>query len=157
MTFSRKQNPNKRNAGFTLLEMLIVLVILSALLSTAYFRYTPAQSKVSNFEFGNNLRAELGKGRSFAQLKGKPIEAIFDLENRMISILSQQLTIPENIYLTIFTGRENVRSSRKAILRFLPDGSSIGAKIEIQQSGNPNVELNVHWLTGAITARSVQG
>jgi len=146
-------NPNSSSqGGFTLLEMLIVLVILSITLSFASVRYVGRTEQVSPTQFIDELAALLSAERNRALSVGEMSDVVFDLENRNISGGSFQKTIPEYLSIKLTIGRELLVEEKKGLVRFFPDGSSVGAEIKAFYPNSSLAALaKVNWLTGIIS------
>lgn len=138
--------------GFTLLEMLIVMAILSLTLSFASVRYVGRTDQTSPTQFIDELASLLSAERNRALSFGEMSDVVFDLENRSISSGSFQKNIPEYLTLKLTLGRELLLEEKKGLLRFFPDGSSVGAEVKVFYPNLPGVaQAKVNWLTGIIS------
>ncbi len=138
--------------GFTLLEMLIVLVILSMTFSVASARFVNRPDHVSPAQFIEGLATSLAAERNLALSIGEIKDVIINLENRKIAGATFTIPIPDQLNVKLTIGRELLTEDKKGIVRFFPDGSSVGAEIKASVPGSTLSSLaKVNWLTGIIT------
>ena len=57
--------------------------------------------------------------------------------------------LPKNLEITLFTATTEVSGSRQGAIRFFPDGSSTGGRLELSGKGGKR-GIAVDWLTGRI-------
>jgi len=142
---------HKSDSGFSMLEMLVVMLILSMTVSIAYFRFDTSKPEQTPFEYLQHLSTDLSAERAFALNSGVTIDVIFDLSSRFIKGTQFQHEIPDHLKLIITTGKEAILAERTAHLRFMPDGSSIGAEIRaIAKDDHPPATIKINWLTGTL-------
>jgi general secretion pathway protein H len=142
------QTPGPR--GFTLLELLAVLVLLSAVLATA----VPALMKTGGIELrasARTLAAGLRRARSQAIQHSSREALSLDVERRefALSFEKRSRKLPGNINYTLYTARSTLESSERGAIRFFPDGGSTGGRITLS-SGQRVIRVDVDWLSGRI-------
>jgi len=147
-TFSSEQ-------GFSVLEMIIVLLIVSLTASVAYSRFGTFDQKFSPTDYLEKLTVNLSAERARALHTGKNMDISFDLSARTITGSGFRQEIPSYLTLTITIGQNAIRAGQIAVLQFRPDGSSSGAEISAFGKNNANgAQTSVDWLTGSIRMNS---
>ena len=64
--------------------------------------------------------------------------------------------IDDSIKMSVFTARDEIVSGDLASIRFMPNGSSTGGAITLENARG-SVQLRINWLTGAVTQDLRQG
>jgi len=142
------QTPGSR--GFTLLELLAVLVLMSAVVATA----VPALVRTGGIELqasARTLAAGLRRARSQAIQHSSREALSLDVERREFALSFEKRTrkLPGNISYTLYTARSAVESAERGAIRFFPDGGSTGGRITLS-SGQRVIRVDVDWLSGRI-------
>jgi len=145
-----KGNKIFETSGFTLLEMMIVLAILALSTALITVQFSSSSRKQTTRELSYILQAALERERLYAITQGRVNDVTFNLSknSKTISGSLVQYSIPDYIRIDIKTGRELVRVSNVAVIRFFPDGSSVGGEIQITDDKNVSAIVQVNWLTG---------
>lgn len=144
----------KRNAGFTLAEMLVVMAILalSMAVSVPYAR----RSSNSQQLIAESLRlaAALKQARNLAMTSGADQDVVLDLEQKTFATPRGMAAQPldDSIKLTALSAR-SLSADRKAAYRFYADGSSTGGQIILESAGLRRT-VAISWLTGAVSIGS---
>jgi general secretion pathway protein H len=68
----------------------------------------------------------------------------------------KEVSLPEEVDLTLTTARSEMSSENVGGIRFFPDGGSTGGHIEMYVNGR-EYRINVAWLTGEATLQKVEG
>lgn len=134
-------------AGLTLLEMLVVVSIL-ALLAVALPPLGGGPPSAA--ETGRIVLHELRAARAEAIASARPVDVAIDLDRRRLATGAQAITLPETATLRVTSGRELRDENDRAVIRFMPDGSSSGGQIHVSVDG-ASTAIHVHWLTGSIS------
>lgn len=148
-------------AGFTLLELLVVLAIaglLVALVPPVVSAVVPgAKLKVAARELAVTLR----DARNQAVNRNTIIDMTFELEPARYEIVSSTPHLfPSGIRIAILDNNAmtsapssaslDIRPGEKYRLRFYPDGSSSGATVRVA-GRDTNYVVDVGWLMGRVT------
>ncbi|MER8805101.1 GspH/FimT family pseudopilin [Mesorhizobium sp. M0998] len=142
-------------AGFTLVEMLVVLAIMAVIAAIA------APGIARNYRTKNletltsEITTRLRLSRTSAIATARPKQIVIDPRAGAIRFDDRDtLVLPEDVEMTVTTGLETVAADRQATLTFLPDGSASGLDIDLQRKGQ-TVRIEVNWLTGLATRRTL--
>ena len=123
-----------RASGFTLLEMLVVMLLLGLLTAVAAPRFA-ARTEPSLREVGRAVVAELRARRTVAMRSGRPVPAA-------------AASIPLPAGFALLAGEED-DAGAAAGLFFLPDGRSTGGRMVLAR-GTDRALVTVDWLTGEV-------
>jgi general secretion pathway protein H len=136
--------------GFTLLEVLIVVVVLSLAASVVGFALPDVQTRVRLSETGAKVESLLLAARAEARRASAIRWVVFDLDARRYHVdgSDQWNDLPLGLELSVTSARE-LGSPRQPVIAFLPDGTSSGGVITLRGSGGV-VTRRVEWLTGAV-------
>ena len=148
---------NTNTAGFSLLEMMVVLVVIGLSTALMTVQFDLKARKLSPNEFSRIVKANLVRERLHAISQGVVNNIVFDLRRNQKSI-SGHLTnekIPDHISVDLLTGRELVKVSNVASIQYLPDGSSLGAEILIKSNNQISSVIKVNWLTGLASIKKL--
>ncbi len=138
-------------AGFTLIEMVVVLAILGVMLLLIAGRGPPVSHGLTARAAAGELAASLREARSRAILENRPVSLIVDLAKRHYRIGDRPpAELPPDLAVALFTVRSETRNATEAGIRFEPDGSSTGGRIELGD-GSGRLQIGVDWLTGGVS------
>jgi len=137
-----------RNSGFTLIEMLAVMLIV-ALIASLVATITPgtgrAQLKALTLEIAALLRRE----RLAAILTGRDRHVSLDGERRvLVGEAGEAIAVPRDVVVNVL-GADELWNGRLAVVRFHPDGASSGAVLRLSREG-AEYEVRVNWYTGGV-------
>jgi general secretion pathway protein H len=137
--------------GFTLLEMLAVLLLIALAAGAISVSVSKGLSSARVRAASAELAAALRATRAQAIVKGE--DQTFDLDIRTASYRAaggHEVKLPRGMRLSITSAREDQPDGHTGRIRFFPDGSSTGGHIVLQR-GARRWQVNVAWLTGAVS------
>ena len=138
--------------GFTLLELLVVLVIgavMYALILGVPFRGASVADLKSA---ARSLASGLRQAQSMAMVSRRDAVLTVDMEARAYVLAgeTEPKSLPKDIELKLFTAQSEVVSDSRGGIRFYPDGSSTGGRITVK-AGERQYLVDVDWLTGRVS------
>jgi general secretion pathway protein H len=140
-----------REAGFTLIEVAAVLVIV-ALVASLAITMTRGTGRAGLHAVALETAALLRRERLGAVLTGRARDVSLDAERRaLIGAGGEAVALPSDVMLDVL-GVDAVWGGRVAIARFHPDGSSTGAVLKLSRE-NTEYEVRVNWYTGGVAIR----
>lgn len=156
MTGRLRQSIDPRQAGFTLLEMLVVLALLAL---AAYLALPTARGGTDRLALRStalHVAALARATRLKAMADGRDALLVVNLDERTISRrgAGRPIAIPQRTEIAVETARSEV-ADPEARIRFLPDGRATGGTITLAADGQRLV-VAVDWLTGAVTVREAE-
>lgn len=144
---------SSRAQGFTLLELLVVLVIASlavSLVGPAFQRILPGLTLEAE---SRKLVAMLRHARSQAILSGVPVAISQDLESGglRLSYREQPYVLPERFSLTLAAGPGAGEAAVGAVqILFYPRGDSSGGSLSLALEQGRSEDIGVDWLSGRV-------
>ena len=141
----------KRESGFTLLEIIVVLaigaIIYALILSAPLGKASAADLKAAARTVASGLR----QAQSTAMATRKDAVLTIDVESRefVTSLETTPRKLPDNVELKLYAAQSEVTSERRGSIRFYPDGSSTGGRVTLG-TGERKFEVDIDWLTGRI-------
>lgn len=136
--------------GFTLLEMLAVLVMLALVAALLSIPMRHTFKRMGEARTVNAVTSILRRAHLRALSSGTVQTVKFDFEHRRFTLNGgHSHHWPEEMKLTLTTARE----AGNAYL-FFPDGASSGGHLELD--GSAHWQVNIAWLTGAVQMRRMR-
>jgi general secretion pathway protein H len=143
----------RRAAGFTLFELLIVLVILGLTLAVAVPLFARALPGLELKSSARTVAATMREARSLAIADNREIAVAIDLDTRTIDLAGlRSEALGDGIDLRLFTAAEELIDRGAGRIRFYPDGTSTGGRIRLLAAGRI-YDIDVDWITGAVSIR----
>lgn len=136
-----------RTAGYSLIELTVVLALLALSAALAF----AAISSRGERRLGAEAEAAMSLLRAAqlsAMTNGRSEAVVIDLERRSISTGDETHAFGGALGLEV-TGAEAELDGKRQTVRFYPDGSSSGARIELSSRATTTA-LRVDWLTGLV-------
>ena len=141
-----------RNAGFTLLELLIAVTI--AMTSLVVVVQLSPSSKNSRRELEQTAieLASVMRGAQLAAAKSQSVSNFsFDLSKHQYWVKPARIhTLDPSTLIVVKSARFGTTESALRQIRFMPNGQNSGATIQLKKDNN-TAEIAADWLTGAIT------
>lgn len=145
------RNFSRKNAGFTLLELIVVLGIVALGYAAVAVNFSSGNDAMALKAAARDLASGLRFVRSQAMLSHETATLDFNLSENSYTLTGQNKSynIQEDIDVTVSTAKDELHDG-VAQLRFFPDGSSIGGRITLEKKSHLQ-EININWLTGHVT------
>ena len=139
------------NAGFSLVELLVVLVIAVTVISVTTVAYNKLSTNAYLKNSARHVAASLRYARNYAVAKGVDAEMRIDLSNRTYRYTgnSGSFAFRPGIDLEVYSAEFPNQKPGVAAIFFAPDGSSSGGRVSLS-SRNRTYVVHVDWLTGRV-------
>ena len=152
----RSCRPLRREAGFTLIEVLVVVAImgfaLTMIVTRGPVRSQALEMKAAVSEVAQGLR--LARSRAIAT--NTPVQFAVDVPLRSFRIDRGTPTVlPRSLSIAMTAVSEETLGARLAAIRFNGDGSATGGRIELTD-GQRRSQVGVDWLTGRVSVLQVR-
>lgn len=136
------------NSGFTLVELLVVLVIASLILGLVGTSISRSISGAEMRTASRKMAASIRYTRTRAILDKEEKVFLVDAENHLYKAPEKkEVELPEGMKVALTTARSELTSESVGGIRFYPDGGSTGGFVELEANGRIR-RINVAWLTG---------
>jgi general secretion pathway protein H len=144
---------NTGKAGFTLIEMLAVMLMV-ALIAALAVTHTRGSGRAQLKTVALQTAALFRRERLGAILTARNHQVSIDRERRaLLGDGGDVVAIPRDVTVDIL-GLDERWSGRQAVVRFLPDGASSGTVVKLSREGTA-YEVRVNWYTGSVTLESL--
>lgn len=143
----------RRPGGFTLVELLVVMVIATLVLSLVGTSLSRSISGAEMRTAARKMAAEMRYTRTQAIIDKQDRIFYVDTEKRSYQAPGREpVELPEGMSVQLTTARSELTSEAVGGIRFYPDGGSTGGHVELEANGRI-YRVNVAWLTGEATVR----
>jgi general secretion pathway protein H len=137
-----------RKAGFTLIEVTAVMLII-ALVSSLAVAMMPGTGRAGLQALTLETAALLRRERLGAVLTGRQRDVSLDGERRvLVGEGDAVVAIPHDVMVDVL-GANELWNGRSAVVRFYPDGASSGAVVRLSRE-KVEYEIRVNWYTGGV-------
>ena len=141
-----------RQAGFTLLELLVALAIAGLTLTVAPSLFGKAQETIQYRGTVRSVVGEIRQARRSASARG--VSSFFRVtvrERKFGSDLQKQQSLPDALEMRVIVGdRQLAPGGQEALIEFLPDGGATGGSIDIVRRSGEGTRVRVDWISGQI-------
>jgi general secretion pathway protein H len=148
---SRRVSPLCRQAGFTLVEMLVVVAIMGFAFGLVVTR-GPMRSPTLEMQSAVNEVAQgLRLARTKAIATNSTARLTVDLDRHNFRIDNDTATkLPPSLTIAMTAVSDETVGQRFAAIRFNGDGSASGGRIDLT-NGSRHAQVGIDWLTGRIS------
>jgi general secretion pathway protein H len=143
---------HSRLAGFTLLELLIVLTLIGLIMSVVLPSIVRVLPGVQLHRSATGLAAVLRSARSKAVSSARTVTVEFDPELGEYGIGGGKQRYQyggELRWLDADFAELQLNADEQRHVQFFPHGGSSGAQLALENNGR-QYQINVNWLTGAV-------
>lgn len=150
--------------GFTLLELLVVLIIISLMSVMVVPKLAGPLDNLKLKTSANKLAAVLRFARNQAATEKIIVSALFDYKNGRISIVSapvkssidniqsidEAYDLPEGIKVESIDYNDSKKAGDNEFIRFFPSGGSSGGTITLVNEKGGRKKLDIDFITGGV-------
>jgi general secretion pathway protein H len=137
--------------GFTLLEIMMVIVLIAAITGLVVGLLGVGRSGSQLRSATHTIATELRYTRTRALTTGTPQVFDMDIDKRTWTAAgAHHGVLPSSLQVSFDAARVEQTSARNAAIRFFPDGSSTGGRVSLRTQGS-GWRVDVRWLTGEVT------
>ena len=160
--FSRPGGSAARAAGFTLLEILVVLAIIATATLLAMAAFSGGTRGMQLHSAAKEMAAQLRFARAVAISTGEPQDVVIDPRGRSWRGAKGRSGSLPGEGEVVFTGASGAQfadaadDDGKGVVRFFPDGAATGGRVRLLANG-AGWDVDVRWLTGEVVVRRVRG
>ena len=141
---ARRTDPG-RSAGFTLLEIMVVIVVMGLLLTLVIGRGPERSPTLALRVAASRVAQALRLARTEAIAHGEPVSFRVDPAQHVFGPPGHEIAMPPGIGL----------SAAKPVIVFEPDGSATSGAIGLSLRAMRTV-IVVHWVNGRVSVGQVQ-
>ncbi|MFN3703247.1 type II secretion system protein XpsH [Thermomonas sp.] len=146
-----------RPAGFTLLEMLVVLALIAAASVLAMAAFGDGLRGARLQAAAKEVAAQLRFTRARAIASGVPQEFVIDPGARTWHAPNGRHGRLPDTGEVVFTGARDLQpTAGEGAVRFFPDGAATGGRVRLAANGG-GWDVDVAWLTGEVRVRRIGG
>ncbi|WP_295404310.1 GspH/FimT family pseudopilin [uncultured Thiocystis sp.] len=139
-----------RHAGFTLVELLVVLAIAALMMTAVPSLFSASFPGLEMKSAARRTAATLRLARESAIRRGTDTELLIDVDAHRLDLQGyRSFRFPTRLTIQLETASREMLDDRRGVIRFFPDGSSTGGRIIVENQGH-GYQIGVIWLTGRI-------
>lgn len=136
--------------GFTLLEMLVVIVLISIAAGLVGFGLQQGLKTARERQVVGQMVEALRSTRARAIVSGQTARTVFDLQALSFQAPDRpRQHWPADLQVTLHTAEQ-----AGAAVAFYPDGSSTGGNL-LLTNGSRRWRIDVGWLTGSVQSKAL--
>ena len=143
-----------RDRGFTLLELMVVMVIAVAFVGLVVPRFGALLPGLELKGAARDVAAALRYARGRAIAMRSEVALVIDVKSGKYRIEGtpddREMSLGRNTAVRLLTGRSELRSENVGAITFFPDGSSTGGQVTLS-AGNRAFKVDVLWINGKVT------
>lgn len=141
----------QQELGYTLIEMLVVLAVVTIVMAGAVGFVVRSQNAQSVERLAENVSVMMKVAATHAMTRQEDISVMIDLEKGRISAPKlDEIEVPSHMRLEVVTAKSEMVRRDLVGIRFFAQGGSTGGQVTIFDEDEGQV-IEVDWLTGLPT------
>jgi general secretion pathway protein H len=150
---SRGTGPRFSQSGFTLIELIVVLAIISLVLAVVVPNLGQGSGRHMVAATAHEVAAMLRLSRNRAIAENQPTRFIVDNGSYGIGDDRHLGHVPQDISMMFFDGERTDATLLAGAIRFYPDGSSTGGGVALS-TAKVRYAVFVDWLNGNVSIQT---
>lgn len=151
MKVPMSESDSRSTAGYTLTELLVVLLILSIALTGSVMFSIGRSGKASLPRLSSQVASLIGSASTRSILTQREVLVVIDPVTNEISTTGENLIrIPDRFSIEIVTAKSELVGADSAAIRFFPEGGSTGGSIQLSNDEDV-ISIEVDWLTSRVS------
>lgn len=139
-----------RQAGFSLLEIMIALAILALAMTLVGVAFARSSTGFRFDAAAQELTLSLREAHARALRSGRDVALVIDVDKHTYQLHDDRpIDIPQDTAIRIVSASQAMTASRRPAFSFSPDGGSTGGSI-VLSTPERSATITVDWLTGAV-------
>lgn len=143
-----RASTSRTDAGFTLLEMMVSVAILSLVLSTVPTFYVRLLPNYALRQFANDVANDSRRAVQNARRTGVSSQLLIDTNQQQLSVGGQTLQIPDGVSVELLADEAFGGFSDQKV-SFFATGMTSGGVLLLSNE-NLSVSVKLDWVSGAI-------
>lgn len=147
----------KSQNGFSLIELLIVISIMSLMMTLGVQNLSGTHKKLVFEQEASKIRRLLIQGRNRSLTKRETVVARFDFDSAQLTITASTNNSPKDSFIHklpsgmkfVQKANNTTNNNQRLELFFFQDGQSSGGQVELVSS-NFSKLIDVNWLSGRV-------
>jgi general secretion pathway protein H len=150
MTRPRPQLGSRREAGFSLLEIMIALAIMALAVSLVGVAFARSSAGFRFDAATQDLALSLREAQARALRSGREVSVSIDVDARRYQLQQDSpVDLPSGAEVRVVSAGQVMGPDRRPVFTFSPDGGSSGGTITLTEQGR-SATIMVDWLTGSV-------
>lgn len=150
---SREERGRDGQSGFTLIEMIVVLVIIALVLALVVPNIGRSTGRYAVAATAYDVAAAMRLARDRAIVESRPTRFLANADAFGPGGDRPLQHVPRGIALTVFGDDQGESGGRGDDIRFFPDGSSSGGRVDVTD-GAAHYSVSVEWINGDVSIQS---
>jgi general secretion pathway protein H len=152
-----------REAGFSLLELVLVLVIMSLVMAVAYPSLSRGRTAFHLKAVGRDMIGSFRMAREKAVTEQRVMQVSIDVQNQQVTVSddvgddARSFRLPVDVKVTGLNRRGEEVVQGPWALRFLPNGSSEDGQVLLKADNGAQFRITIDPITGAARMATGEG
>lgn len=152
--FAAGNSRRLHEAGFTLVELMVSLLIVSILVASLSLLAFDREPTLQDLARGIAHQLRLAQQR--ALLQRQAFRVTFDLSENRFQLVDETVELPADVEVTVRTAEDQLLDDSTVAMNFYPDASATGGSI-LLESGEESFLIEVLWVTGKVIVSANAG
>ncbi len=141
----------RRVEGFTLIELIVVLAVLSLVAASVLVNGKPVSPATNARAAAQAISGVLRAARAESLMSNRSVTFTLDVLNGTYQWGEQpRQVLPRDIRVALLTGRDQLVADNIGQIRFDPDGGASGGRVTVAGGGRV-WWVGVNWLSGRVS------